>query len=118
VKRKRPLGCDAAFSPVVDPQYAHVFGRCISYARFSLAAARRGPSLTGQAPIASALASGSAGAERRSGKIAGTGGKSGGQQPIYTAALGVEPKRAKRSMRNVAPLRRAPCSGTLSDSRR
>lgn len=30
VKRKRPLGCDAAFSPVVDPQYAHVFGRCIS----------------------------------------------------------------------------------------
>ena len=29
-KRKRPLGCDPAFSPVVDPQYAHVFGRCIS----------------------------------------------------------------------------------------
>jgi hypothetical protein len=26
--RKVPLGCDRAFSPAVDPAYAHVFGRC------------------------------------------------------------------------------------------
>jgi hypothetical protein len=28
LKRKVPLGCDRAFSPAVDPAYAHVFGRC------------------------------------------------------------------------------------------
>ena len=25
---KVPLGCDRAFSPTADPEYAHVFGRC------------------------------------------------------------------------------------------
>ena len=27
---RRPIGCDPAFSPIVDPARAHIFGRCIS----------------------------------------------------------------------------------------
>ena len=27
-RRKIPLGCDAAFSPISSPKLAHVFGRC------------------------------------------------------------------------------------------
>jgi hypothetical protein len=28
--RRPPIGCDPAFSPIVDPARAHIFGRCIS----------------------------------------------------------------------------------------
>jgi len=28
--RKRPAGCDPAFSPIAAPQLGHIFGRCIT----------------------------------------------------------------------------------------